>query len=176
MTIRYNHASLDYRRVLMPQQQFQAGLNKGMPPQQAMKAAYPGQAGPTGSAPTARPGGPNPAAGAAGPGGGAIEQLKAEARRLMARAKQMGQDAVSEVQKIITTGGGEGGRPMNTPAGRIPTPPQLVGGPRPGMGRPGMGGPGMGGPGMGGPPVGGASPMGGGMRPPGMPQRRPPVI
>lgn len=161
MTIRYNHASLDYRRVLMPQQPFQAGLNKGMPPQQAMRAAYPGQAGPTGSAPTARPYGPNPAAGAAGPGGGAIEQLKAEARRLMARAKQMGQDAVSEVQKIITTGGGEGGRPMNTPAGRIPTPPQLAGGPRPGMG---------------GPPVGGASPMGGGMRPPGIPQRRPPVI
>ncbi len=161
MTIRYNHASLDYRRVLMPQQPFQAGLNKGMPPQQAMKAAYPGQAGPTGSAPTARPGGPNPAAGAAGPGGGAIEQLKAEARRLMARAKQMGQDAVSEVQKIITAGGGEGGRPMNTPAGRIPTPPQLAGGPRPGMG---------------GPPVGGASPMGGGMRPPGIPQRRPPMV
>jgi len=165
MKTRYNHASLDYRRVLMPQQQYQAALAKGMPPQQAMKAAYPGQAGPPGSTPTARPGGPNPAAGAAGPGGGAIEQLKAEARRLMTRAKQMGQDAVSEVQKIITAGGGESGRPMNTPAGRIPTPPQLAGGPRPGMGGPGMGGP----PGV-------AMPSGGGMRPPGMPQRRPPVV
>ena len=47
----------------MPQQQFQAALNKGMPPQQAMKAAYPGAGGGGGGAPTAQRGVPQAAQG-----------------------------------------------------------------------------------------------------------------
>ena len=153
----------------MPQQQYQAALNKGMPPQQAMKAAYPqggppGGAGPLRSSPPGRPGGPNPPM-----QGGAIEQIKLEARRLVERAKQLGGEAVSEVQKIISAGAAQpGGQLPGTPRGRVPGPPQLAGG-RPGMGgAPPMGGP----PGIPKPPMGG--PPGGGMPGGGMPQRRPP--
>ena len=163
MKTMYNQASLDYRRVLMPQQQFQAALNKGMPPQQAMKAAYPGAGGGGGGAPTAQRGVPQAAQ------GGAIEQIKSEARRLVERAKHLGGEAVSEVQKIISAGAAQpGGQLPGTPRGRVAGPPQLAGG------RPGMGGvAGMGGaPGIPKPPMGG--PPGGGMPGAGMPPRRPP--
>ena len=148
MKTRYNQASLDYRRVLMPQQQYQAGLNKGMNPQQAMRAAYPGTGG---GAPMTQRGAPQAAQGSA------IEQIKSEARRLVERAKQLGGEAVSEVQKIISAGAAQpGGQLPGTPRGRVAGPPQLAGG-RPGMGGvAGMGGaPGIPKPPMGVPPGGG---------------------
>lgn len=157
MKTRYNHASLDYRRILMPQQQYQAALNKGMPPQQAMKAAYPsggpsgpGMAGKASAAGIPRPGAPQAMrpSGTPGQGGGQAEaQLMSMVNRIAQVAKQLGPDVVQKVKAALDSalgGGAPGGSAMAAggPSRRIPTPPQMGGG-APGGGMPGRKPPGM---------------------------------
>ena len=117
MKIRYNHASLDYRRVIMPQEQFQAALNKGMNPQQAMKAAYPGAggAGPMGSTSTVRAPGrsvPNPSQqGLMSPPTqanktGAAQNFLSAFQRMLPQAQQLGllPQVLTMVQQFIGAG------------------------------------------------------------------------
>ena len=163
----------------MPQQQYLANVQKGMPPGQAMKAAYPGGANPGGGNPgpgqatAARP----PMPGMAPPGppgqqqggarGSAVQQVLSAGQRLIQMASQLG--ILDQLKQMIAQADKGPGRGMaaGPPGGGPPRPPMGAGGP-PGGGmaggapRPPMGGGMAGRPPMGGPPGGG------------MPQRKPP--
>ena len=152
----------------MPPELARKYQQQGMSPQAAQAKAYPGgnlsAGGPASAArpSPARPPGAMQGPGGAGGKGSAVQQVLAAGQRVIQMASQLG--VLDQLKQMIAQ------------ADRGP------GGPPGAGGHPGMGRPGMGGPGMGGPPVGGASPMGGapqvggGMRPPAMPQRRPPMV
>jgi len=152
----------------MPPELARKYQQQGMSPQAAQAKAYPGgnlsAGGPASAArpSPARPPGAMQGPGGAGGKGSAVQQVLAAGQRVIQMASQLG--VLDQLKQMIAQ------------ADRGPGGPPGTGGP-PGMGRPGMGGPGMGGPPVGGAsPMGGAPQVGGGMRPPAMPQRRPPVI
>ena len=153
----------------MPPELARKYQQQGMSPQAAQAKAYPGGNPSAGGPPSAaRPSPPRPPGAMQGPGGAggkgsAVQQVLAAGQRVIQMASQLG--VLDQLKQMIAQ------------ADRGPDRALLSRGSSP-LGGP----PGMGGPGMGGPPVGGASPMGGapqvggGMRPPATPQRRPPMV